>query len=288
MNNESGSIYLIQPAELVGTNRYKIGCSKKNDLERCKKGYKKGTRFINIQECKEPFVIEQEVKKHFSDKFKLIAGKEYFEGNEDEIKKEFNDIITKFTLLKSDDNDTNTNTDDTDNDTNTDTDDTDDTDNNYNNDNDIYFKFKSQGVSINPVLLKSKALFNPPYINSPDIKQDLFKINLSNLNKYEINCRDNFNEEEISIIKTYNIKSLDDLLRCTNITSIDKTRALKCYKYVYDRNKLMGIEPFNGNICIQFEKYLFNIRISFNKTITFIQSLGIKKFDDFYTIQMVS
>lgn len=36
-----GIIYLIQPAELVGTNRYKIGCSKKDDLSRLTTGYKK-------------------------------------------------------------------------------------------------------------------------------------------------------------------------------------------------------------------------------------------------------
>lgn len=36
-----GIIYFIQPAEIVGTNRYKIGCSKNPDLNRCNKGYKK-------------------------------------------------------------------------------------------------------------------------------------------------------------------------------------------------------------------------------------------------------
>ena len=46
-----GIIYFIQPAELVGTNRYKIGCSKNANLDRCKKGYKKETRFICIMEC---------------------------------------------------------------------------------------------------------------------------------------------------------------------------------------------------------------------------------------------
>ena len=40
-----GIIYFIQPAELVGTNRYKIGCSANNDLVRCKTGYKKRSRY---------------------------------------------------------------------------------------------------------------------------------------------------------------------------------------------------------------------------------------------------
>ncbi len=39
MSNNKGIIYLVQPTELIGTSRYKIGCSAKNDLERCKTGY---------------------------------------------------------------------------------------------------------------------------------------------------------------------------------------------------------------------------------------------------------
>lgn len=35
-----GLIYLIQPKELIGTNRYKIGCSRKNDFKRITQGYK--------------------------------------------------------------------------------------------------------------------------------------------------------------------------------------------------------------------------------------------------------
>ena len=32
MSNDKGFVYLIQPAELVGTYRYKIGYSKNNDI----------------------------------------------------------------------------------------------------------------------------------------------------------------------------------------------------------------------------------------------------------------
>lgn len=103
MNTEKGTIYLIQPAELVGTGRYKIGCSSKNDLERCKKGYKKGTRFMDIRECDDPFAVEREVKTRFNTKFNLVAGNEYFEGNETDIKKEFNDVVSNFTSLKCND-----------------------------------------------------------------------------------------------------------------------------------------------------------------------------------------
>ena len=91
-----GTIYLIQPAELVGTQRYKIGCSATNDLERPRKGYKKGSRFIYIMECDNPFEVENQIKEQFNDKFKLIAGKEYFEGEEEDIKREFNNIVIQY------------------------------------------------------------------------------------------------------------------------------------------------------------------------------------------------
>jgi hypothetical protein len=80
----SGTLYFIQPAELVGTNRYKIGCSATNDLVRCK-SYRVGTRYIMILECKSPFSIESEVKARFNTLFKRVAGKEYFEGDEREM-----------------------------------------------------------------------------------------------------------------------------------------------------------------------------------------------------------
>ena len=150
MNSKKGTIYLIQPAELVGTKRYKIGCSSKNDLERCKKGYKKGTRFMDIRECDDPFAVEREVKTRFNTKFNLIAGKEYFEGNEADIKKEFNDVVSKFTLLKQHD--------------------------------DVYFKFKNQGISIYPLLPKSKALFN---IEDNDIPIDDNILTTPDINKKE-------------------------------------------------------------------------------------------------------
>jgi hypothetical protein len=92
----SGIVYLVQPAELVGTNRYKIGCSSKNDLSRCKNGYKTGTRYIHIMECTEPFNIESQIKRVFNEKFKLIAGKEYFEGNETDMKTTFFEIVTNY------------------------------------------------------------------------------------------------------------------------------------------------------------------------------------------------
>jgi hypothetical protein len=88
-----GIVYLIQPAELVGTSRFKVGCLAKNTIDRVANGYRKGSRCIYIIECKNPFSIEKILKTAFTTNFKLIAGKEYFEGDEIAIKKLFIDIV---------------------------------------------------------------------------------------------------------------------------------------------------------------------------------------------------
>ena len=91
-----GLIYLIQPSELVGTERYKIGMSNNPNLDRCKNGYKKGSRYICIMECIEPLILEGNIKKQFNEKFKLIAGNEYYEGNEKDILNTFNNLVMEY------------------------------------------------------------------------------------------------------------------------------------------------------------------------------------------------
>ncbi len=71
MSNTKGIIYLIQPSELVGTNRYKIGCSTKPSLERCN-SYKNGTRYLCVMECDEPYKLETIIKNEFNKYFKSI------------------------------------------------------------------------------------------------------------------------------------------------------------------------------------------------------------------------
>ncbi len=91
-----GLVYLIQPSELVGTERYKIGMSNNPNLDRCKNGYKKGSRYICIMECIEPLILEGNIKKQFNEKFKLIAGNEYYEGNEKDILNTFNNLVMEY------------------------------------------------------------------------------------------------------------------------------------------------------------------------------------------------
>jgi hypothetical protein len=87
-----GIIYLIQPTELISTNRYKIGCSRKIDLSRIN-DYNKGTRILCVMNCDKPFKLEKYMKLKFLEKFKLIGGKEYFEAEEKEMIYYFTDIV---------------------------------------------------------------------------------------------------------------------------------------------------------------------------------------------------
>lgn len=95
MEKKTGLIYLVQPAELVGTQRFKIGCSSTNRLDRVK-SYRKGTRYLHISECENPLKLEKIIKESFNKKFILIAGREYFEGDEQEMCKLFSEILCEY------------------------------------------------------------------------------------------------------------------------------------------------------------------------------------------------
>lgn len=101
MINDKGLLYLIQPAELVGTSRYKIGYSKNNDLNKFRKDYKKGSRFLDIYEYDRSCLLVREIRNNFNTKFKLVAGRTYYEGNENDIKKNFNAIINNYALANN-------------------------------------------------------------------------------------------------------------------------------------------------------------------------------------------
>ena len=97
-----GILYFIQPAELVGTTRFKVGCSTKNDLSRVK-SYKAGTRMIMILQCEEdPFLLEQKILVEFKNQFHKIAGNEYFEGDESVMRKVFYDTYQQWEHHKKD------------------------------------------------------------------------------------------------------------------------------------------------------------------------------------------
>ena len=79
-----GYVYLIQPAEFRGTNVFKVGASDNDSLHRVK-NYRRGTRVISIEHAENPFEIEKKIITNFRCEFNLHSGREYFEGNEQEI-----------------------------------------------------------------------------------------------------------------------------------------------------------------------------------------------------------
>ncbi len=101
MINDKGLLYLIQPAELVGTHRYKIGYSRNNDINKFRKDYKKGSRFLDIYEYDRSPLLVREIRNNFNSKFKLVAGRTYYEGNENEIKNNFNTIINNYSYANN-------------------------------------------------------------------------------------------------------------------------------------------------------------------------------------------
>lgn len=92
-----GILYLIQPAELVGTNRVKVGCSKRPDLSRVTKDYKKGTLPICICYVEDPIAMERIIVAIFKHRFRLLAGNEYFVGDINEMRKVFFEQISMHT-----------------------------------------------------------------------------------------------------------------------------------------------------------------------------------------------
>lgn len=89
---KKGIVYFIQPSELVGTNRYKIGASNHPDFKRIK-SYGVGTRIITVNECYRPFVLENKLIEKFNENFELLCKNEYFVGNELDMLKVFFDTV---------------------------------------------------------------------------------------------------------------------------------------------------------------------------------------------------
>jgi hypothetical protein len=245
-----GILYLIQPSEFLGTNRYKIGCSSKSTLERVKNGYKKGTRYLHILECENPFDIEKILKDEFNKKFKLFAGKEYFEGDEEEMKDVFYNTYDSYSKLMKltpkqirimhllDNND--------------------DENKQFND----LFMFKAMKVSINPILPKTTVFINT---TADEINEATTII---------VDCDNNFSDEEKDDISKLGIHTIEDIIRCDKIDKVYKSRCIECYRFVKDQYELTGIEPFRGHDIIAINNKSYEIRIDFNGFITFIKPIN--------------
>jgi len=85
-------VYLIQPGEYINTNVYKVGRSHNRDVEeRIKTGYNKDTKIICLYATDETSFLETILINQFKIKFTKHKGREYFEGNINDMKKIFLD-----------------------------------------------------------------------------------------------------------------------------------------------------------------------------------------------------
>ena len=94
-----GYCHLIQSTELIGTDVYKIGCSRQSDLSRINKGYHKGTKPVYITLVEHPFDAERLIKKHFTKRFTIKAGTEIFSGKLADMKQCYKTAINEYETL---------------------------------------------------------------------------------------------------------------------------------------------------------------------------------------------
>ena len=85
-------VYLIQ-CPYFKDDIFKIGGSEKIENNRLK-SYGNGTKILAMIVVKDDYrEVENQIKFSFNSKFTLVHGKEYFQGNKDEIKQEFLKIV---------------------------------------------------------------------------------------------------------------------------------------------------------------------------------------------------
>jgi hypothetical protein len=80
MMNE-GLIYLIQPTELIGTGRYKIGYSRFPSIKRLKSGYAVDTIIYLAAACPNAKDVETVLLRKFRLEFERVGQGEYFKGD---------------------------------------------------------------------------------------------------------------------------------------------------------------------------------------------------------------
>lgn len=99
--NQLSYIYLLQDGKHVGTSIYKIGrCTQANDTRTLQRlqAYSTGTviKFLWNVSTEHVCEIERHVIDRFRIKFKLMFGREWFEGNMLDMKREIDNIVEKF------------------------------------------------------------------------------------------------------------------------------------------------------------------------------------------------
>lgn len=88
-------LYLVQPGMAIGTNRYKIGKSTRENYARLD-DYGKKKEIVLVKHIKSEYdinTLENELIKSFNNNFKLFQGKEYFEGDRERMIEIFNSVV---------------------------------------------------------------------------------------------------------------------------------------------------------------------------------------------------
>ena len=93
-------VYLVQPAVLRTSNRYKFGMATTN-IDRRIKAYKVGTKILCKYYCDNPIQIENALKITFADH--IYSGNEYIEhSDETQMITAFKEVVSRF--ISIDDN----------------------------------------------------------------------------------------------------------------------------------------------------------------------------------------
>jgi hypothetical protein len=111
-NNKHAYIYLLQSGEYINTNVYKIGKTVQNAndtrvLNRIK-SYSSGTIVYNLYHIHNTNyinLVENEIIHLFRTKYRLVTGREWFEGNVIDMKLDIDSIINKYNAMPPDYND---------------------------------------------------------------------------------------------------------------------------------------------------------------------------------------
>jgi hypothetical protein len=90
--SKEGIVYFVQPANLLGTDRYKIGCSASNTVGRLS-NYGANARTLRTASCFHPLKVEKLLLARFTSAFHLCAGQEWFEGSEVAMLEAFDSVI---------------------------------------------------------------------------------------------------------------------------------------------------------------------------------------------------
>ena len=103
-----GIVYLVQPVQLVDTDRYKLGCSRESGTKRVDVGYNDGTVVHIVEHVDNPFEVERTLVQRFNELFRCVGGREYFAGDIKQMLKCFK-TITNALMSEGENEDVNEN-----------------------------------------------------------------------------------------------------------------------------------------------------------------------------------